>query len=807
MVLAFLNLASRLDAQTGATIFVTTLEDKISTTGGCSLQEAIYSANFDNNIAIDAINPDGTDHFITTQCVPGSGDDTIILPTLATFVMSPIVDDGHNPFGPTATPIIFSTITLEVNGSRLVPAFGTPHFRAFAVGTASITLPGGGSISGTGNLTLRNAYVTLFTVKGGDGVGGGGGGLGAGGAIYVDGSDGSGANNLTAENCTFDGNGAIGGNGGAAFFASGGGGGLGGNGASGNPAGGGGGGAIGNGGLSGGRFGAPGGGGGGTLDNGAQGSLTTDAGGRGGFRCGADGGNSGDDGKNAPCPGGGGGGGGGFNPNALFSSGANGGRGNYGGGGGGGGRDFTDSSGGSIGDGGAGGFGGGGGEGQRGGDGGYGGGGGGSEGFSGGHGGGAFGGSGGDPVGGGGAALGGAIFSHFGNVTIRNSTFSNNFVVRGVGAPSPVGCLLCPPGDNGRDEGGAIFAVDGSLIVLNSTISGNQSTGEGAGIVVDRSVDTLVTSFTLDNTIVANNSVRECFYTAGVTAQGVGNLIGNNFGCQGNIADFPGDPLLGPLQLNTPGVTPTMAIPKTSPAFNAADPSTSLSTDQRGVDRPQAGGFDIGAFELCISTNPIVPPCQILQIKPPPETEPLTVTVSPVNGGTTNPTGGPFSETFNSVVVLTAAPNTGYGFARWLGAVVNATSPSTTVIMDQAQTITAQFAPLPASMSAGLGSKSGTQSGRVWALSLLDNGPGVALGTTIHDFTLTQTYGAACTPIVSNVFPLFLGDLSPGQTANTSVTINFARGCALNARFTARFTYSANNGAVSGYLVRYNQYE
>jgi CSLREA domain-containing protein len=33
-------------------IYVTSLEDKIGGTGGCSLKEAIYSANFDDNVAI-----------------------------------------------------------------------------------------------------------------------------------------------------------------------------------------------------------------------------------------------------------------------------------------------------------------------------------------------------------------------------------------------------------------------------------------------------------------------------------------------------------------------------------------------------------------------------------------------------------------------------------------------------------------------------------------------------------------------------------------------------------------------------------
>jgi len=50
--------------------------------GGCSRQEAIYSANFDQAIAIDAVNPD---HFYNTGCEAGSGDDTIVLPAGSLF--------------------------------------------------------------------------------------------------------------------------------------------------------------------------------------------------------------------------------------------------------------------------------------------------------------------------------------------------------------------------------------------------------------------------------------------------------------------------------------------------------------------------------------------------------------------------------------------------------------------------------------------------------------------------------------------------------------------------------------------------
>src|SRR5260370_1899177 len=129
-----------------AVMVVTTLDDKISTTGGCSLQEAIYSDNFDNNSAIASYDPQtNAPNIITTQCAPGSGDDRIILPFGAVFQMNKIVDDADNPFGPTATPIVTSNITIEANGS-LLQWVGTKNAPAFSVGS-------------TGNLTTQKAYI------------------------------------------------------------------------------------------------------------------------------------------------------------------------------------------------------------------------------------------------------------------------------------------------------------------------------------------------------------------------------------------------------------------------------------------------------------------------------------------------------------------------------------------------------------------------------------------------------------------------------------------------------------------------
>ena len=54
-----------------AIIPVTTVQQKISGSGGCSLQEAIYSANLDDNVAI-ATWSGSTPVEVVTQCVPAA---------------------------------------------------------------------------------------------------------------------------------------------------------------------------------------------------------------------------------------------------------------------------------------------------------------------------------------------------------------------------------------------------------------------------------------------------------------------------------------------------------------------------------------------------------------------------------------------------------------------------------------------------------------------------------------------------------------------------------------------------------------
>jgi hypothetical protein len=133
-----------------------------------------------------------------------------------------------------------------------------------------------------------------------------------------------------------------------------------------------------------------------------------------------------------------------------------------------------------------------------------------------------------------------------------------------------------------------------------------------------------------------------------------------------------------------------MAIPFGSVAMGAADSATSLATDQRGATRPQAGGFDIGAYEVCrIKVGAIFQPAPCSETTQ--QDPPIVLTVLASTAGTTDPAAGSYPEIANTVTPLHATPFSGYYFTAWTGNVTTSTSASTTIVMNAPQTVGADF--------------------------------------------------------------------------------------------------------------------
>ena len=184
-------------------------------------------------------------------------------------------------------------------------------------------------------------------------------------------------------------------------------------------------------------------------------------------------------------------------------------------------------------------------------------------------------------------------------------------------------------GGNTANDGGGIYNFSGTQTLTNITVSGNTASASGGGIYNNNDTMTLTNSTVTDNvaetgsgggirnigtfaelvnTIIAVNSAAslgpDCF---GAPISLGYNLIGDDTDCgyiaaTGDLLNV--DPLLGPLQDNG-GPTFTHALLTGSPAIDAipvADcndiDGVPVTTDQRGVVRPQGPDCDMGSYEL-----------------------------------------------------------------------------------------------------------------------------------------------------------------------------------------------------------------
>ncbi len=112
--------------------------------------------------------------------------------------------------------------------------------------------------------------------------------------------------------------------------------------------------------------------------------------------------------------------------------------------------------------------------------------------------------------------------------------------------------------------------------------------------------------------------------------------------------------------------------------------------------------------------------------------------------------------------------------------------------------------PANTSLTASIGTKTGTATARTWQVSVFNTGLGAANAAQIKGLTFAQTGGKACTPAVTSTLPLALGSITPSQSAAGSVAINF-NGCDSTSKFTVNVSLTANNGATSGTVVSNNQ--
>lgn len=226
------------------------------------------------------------------------------------------------------------------------------------------------------------------------------------------------------------------------------------------------------------------------------------------------------------------------------------------------------------------------------------------------------------------ASAGGAIFNDQGTLTVTNSTFVNNSAATGGGAIENAGGTLTVTNATfvGNTVTGTTTATGGAIdnnefskaTITSSTLSGNKvsstvaSSSAGGGIFTFANA---ATSLTLAGNIVAGNTGGNCGGTdvasaspavtsggrnvIGVSASGA---CGQDFTLAGGSGDKVGtagtplDAKLGDLG-SYGGKTQTIPLLPGSPAIDAGACPSGVTTDQRGVTRPQGASCDAGAFE------------------------------------------------------------------------------------------------------------------------------------------------------------------------------------------------------------------
>jgi len=178
---------------------------------------------------------------------------------------------------------------------------------------------------------------------------------------------------------------------------------------------------------------------------------------------------------------------------------------------------------------------------------------------------------------------GGGIFILAGTVNVTNSTLSAN-----TASCSGIQC----------SSGGGIFILAGTVNVTNSTLSANTASCSGIACSSGNGIlNEGPTAVTLVRTIVVHTVSGNCL---GTVSDGGSNL---SFpGACGAITASPVPLLVDPVLQDNGGPTFTHALLPGSPAIDAAgNCNPPITTDQRGVPRPQGPACDIGAFEVVVA--------------------------------------------------------------------------------------------------------------------------------------------------------------------------------------------------------------
>jgi hypothetical protein len=235
-------------------------------------------------------------------------------------------------------------------------------------------------------------------------------------------------------------------------------------------------------------------------------------------------------------------------------------------------------------------------------------------------------------ISGNGANAAGGLVNAFGALTLERSTVSGNTAIEVAGGIGSVtdpydttqhttivnstisGNVVPFSADVTSTFGGGIVNILGVTRIVLSTVTGNHAYGGGGGVYAGASEGEATTTVVKGSLIWGNTSGTDApddLFTYDTVHNELSSLGHNLVGTTGGFTDAFNstddqigvlEALIGPLAPNAPGATATHALRAGSPALDTGSctdhDGASVTSDQRGVARPQGSACDVGAFEL-----------------------------------------------------------------------------------------------------------------------------------------------------------------------------------------------------------------
>ena len=271
----------------------------------------------------------------------------------------------------------------------------------------------------------------------------------------------------------------------------------------------------------------------------------------------------------------------------------------------------------------------------------------------------------------------------------------NNF----MSLPTITGCVFT---DNASSSaGGAMCNLASTMDVKNCVFTKNAVSGPGGAISNQYSNQGTVTNCTFSGNFAQEGG--GAVYDESGMVKYLNCILWNDSGQGGNPEFSPGYTNYYPnmityscVQGGYPGTGNISADPmfvgdsgnsvqlqSGSPCVDAGTTAGAPAADLLGRFRPLGGGVDMGAYEG------VVDPADIVT---------LTIRVLPEGYGRTTPAAGTHQFTRGETAMVTAH-GVGCHFAKWSGA-VEGTAPEISLLMDGDKTVTAEFEPFVARVSA-----------------------------------------------------------------------------------------------------------